>query len=183
MRRKLLENETMIKKWGQLNLTTHRLWIESGDDDNYFLNSIELNKIQGHSILKYSNKFLLTLAVLSFFTSPVSVLLLKFASRAFPDLVDANAINLILLGCGLAFLIIGVNFFLKYQSSKSLTLNFQAGARNIYFRLSGEFARINDALDFSNVVDAQIHHLNVKGEEKLAEVHTDLERPRTFKIS
>ena len=181
MRRKLLENENMIKKWGQLNLSTHRLWIESGDDDNYFLNSIELHKIQGHSILKYSNKFLLTLAVLSFFTSPLSVLILKFASKEFPGMFDVNAINFILLGCGLAFLILGANFFWKYQSSRSLTLNFQAGQRNIYFRLSGEFARINDALVFSNLVDAQIYQLKVVTDENPEKVES--ERTRTFKIS
>lgn len=181
MRRKLLQNESLVKKWGQLNLSTHRLWIEAGDDDNYFLNSIELYKIQGHSIVKYSNRNLLTLAILSFFMSPLSVLLIKFASKEFALPVEHGTLNFLLLASGILFLLIGANFFWKFQSTKSLTLNFQAGARSIYFRLSGEFARIEDALDFSNLVDAQIYQLKVTSDEP--PVVTETERARTFRIS
>ncbi len=177
-----MENETIIKKWGQLNLSSHRLWIESGDDDNYFLNSIELYKIQGHSIIKYSNSFLLTMAIVSFFMSPLSVLLLKFASNEFAFDVSSTTLNFIFLGSGIFFLLIGGNFFWKYQTTRSLTLNFQAGARNIYFRLTDEFARIEDALLFSNLVDAQVFQLKVKADEPPDIAPFD-KTVRTFKIS
>ncbi len=185
MRRKLLENEKIVRKWGQLNLSTHRLWIESGNDDNYFLNSMDLHQIQGHSILKYSNAFLLTLGLLSFFACPLSVLILKFASREFSFGIDPNMQNLLFIACGVIFIMIGANFFWRYQSSRRLTLNFQAGARNIYFRLTGDFARIDDALAFSNAVDAQILQLKVKPEKAPEEDSeaTRTDRTRMFKIS
>lgn len=182
MRRKLLENEKLIKKWGTLNLTTHRLWIEAGNEDNYFLNSIELNHIQGHSIVKYSNAFLLTLGVLSFITCPISIILFKFASREFSTGLEPMTLNYVFIAWGFTFLLMGGNFFWKYQNTKSLTLNFQAGARSIYFRLTGEFARIDDALAFSNAVDAQINNLKTKSEAPEETSH-DTEKTRSFKIS
>ncbi len=181
MRRKLLENEKIVKKWGQLNLSTHRLWIEAGDEDNYFLNSLELHQIQGHSILKYSNRFLLTLGLLCFFACPLSVIALKFASKELSMGLSPVTYNYLFMACGFTLLIMGLNFFWRFSNSRSLTLNFQAGPRNIYFRLTGEFARIEDALGFSNAVDAQIYQLREKPVEQPAAV--DAERPRSFKLS
>jgi hypothetical protein len=179
VRRKLLENEILIRKWGQLNLSSHRLWIESGDEDNYFLNSLQLNEIQGHSIIKYVNQSLLNYAIICFILIPVSIILLKYSASLLG--FSAQALKLALISSGISFFLLALNFLWNYSASRRLSLNFQTGSKNLYFKLTGDFAKIEDALEFSNLVDAQIHHLQIQ----LAEgpVRIESKEPRSFKIS
>jgi hypothetical protein len=179
VRRKLLETEILIRKWGQLNLTSHRLWIESGDEDNYFLNSLQLKEIQGHSIIKYVNQSLLTSAMICFFLIPISILILHLSATSVA--LSVQSLKLADIISGFVFLLLALNFLWNYRASRRLSLNFQTGSKNLYFKLTGDFAKIEDALEFSNLVDAQIHHLQIK----LAEGPVTIENkePRSFKIS
>lgn len=155
--RPLIEGEHLVKSWGPLNLSNQRIWIEAGDEQNYFINSLELHRIDGHNITKYIHTAHLYMGLFCFVLSPITSMLFHALLKEVLNPINFHRFSGLSIAVGIMFLLLALNYIYKYNESKTLTLNFHAGQKQVYFKLNGEYAKLDQALEFTNLVDHQIY--------------------------